>query len=193
MINFSLLIGGGIGIEPGTICITTKAMDSMFQDWIDFKVCGKEVRRFCVIHEETAKLMEHLVLKHREQIEQGSELGAFGVKTGGTISTSDFYEEQGRTNGAICDHTESDKIKFLALARNNGVINMEMEANHLAAMCHKLKVPFGVVCVSLNNRLREDKNRLKPEQLDQFESRLFWLNSLFVKHKLRITTISSGC
>lgn len=176
--------GGGIGVEPGTICVTTKAMDSMFQDWIDYKICGKKVRRLSVVHDETAKLIEYLALKHQEGGKHDDELGEFDVRKGGTISTNDFYEEQGRTNGAICDHTHQDKMRFLAQAQIRGVINMEMEANYLFAMCHKVKVPAGVICVALNNRLVEDEKKLDAQQIAQFERRLFWLNSVFIKHKL---------
>lgn len=161
-------------------------MDSMFQEWIDYKICGKIVRRNCIVHQETAKLIEYLALKYQEDScsQEDNELGEFDVRRGGTVSTNDFYEEQGRTNGAICDHTHKDKMTYLAKAQLCGVINMEMEANYLAAMCHKLQVPFGVFCVALNNRLREDEKKLEQKQMDQFERRLFWLNSIFIKHKL---------
>lgn len=42
---------------------------------------------------------------------------------------------------------------------------MEMEANYLSAMCHKLKVLNGVICVTLKNRLVEDEKKLDVEQI----------------------------
>lgn len=132
---------------------------------------------------ETAVLLEQLAING----EQPEQLGDFDIRSGATVSTSDFYEEQGRTNGAICDHTQAEKMQFLEKARELGVINMEMESNHLAAMCHKLGVSFGVACVALNNRLREDKVKLTPAEFSIFEQRLFWLNHLFISHKLGIS------
>lgn len=161
-------------------------MDSLFQDWVEYKICGKRVRRSCRVHRETAILLEYLALKYQKENEE--ELGDFDVRKGATISTNDFYEEQGRTNGAICEHTEEDKMRFLVKAQLWGVINMEMESNYMSAMCDKLKVPFGVVCVALNNRLREDDVKVSSQQLDQFEKRLFWLNSVLIKHKLSSTS-----
>lgn len=113
--------------------------------------------------------------------EEQVQLGNFLVISGSTIATNDFYEEQGRTNGAICDHTEEDKMNFLREAKQKfDVINMEMESNYLAAMCHKCGVSFVIACVALNNRLEADTMNLSPEQTALFERRLFWLNMEFI-------------
>jgi uridine phosphorylase len=39
------------------------------------------------------------------------ESDGFKTVKGKTISTDDFYEGQGRLDGAICDYTEQDKIQ----------------------------------------------------------------------------------
>lgn len=138
------------------------------------------VKRPCVMDMSTVKTLERLC-KERPNSE---ELGAYEVRTGATIGTNDFYEEQGRTNGAICEHTLEDKMRYLERARELGVINMEMECSHLAAMCHKLGVSFGIIDVALTNRLVNDSVELTGEQVALFERRLFHLNSLFIRHKL---------
>lgn len=173
-------LGGGIGVKSGTICITNKAYDSLFQDFVELKICGKLVKREAKIDLETSKLLFDLAIKEPNH----ELLGDYEIRQGATIGTNDFYEEQGRTNGAICEHTQEDKMNFLHRAQELGVINMEMESNYLASMCHKLNVSFAIVCVALNNRLLEDKVKLSKEQVALFERRLFWINSIFIRHKI---------
>lgn len=167
---------------PGTLCVTTRALDSLFQDFVEYKICAKLVTRPSTVDQSTANRMVELgTIK-----QPPAELGNFVVRSGATVSTNDFYEEQGRTNGAICDHSQADKMEFLERARDLGVINMEMESTHLAAMCHKLGVSFAVVCVALNNRLLNDKVTLSREEWVTFEQRLFWLIARFIEDKLGI-------
>lgn len=176
----SLITGGGIGVPAGTVCITDRALDPLFQDFVELKICMKSVKRPCTMDIETVKCLERLC---RENM-NSQELGVYEIRVGATIGTNDFYEEQGRTNGAICEHSLEDKWRYLEQARDQGVINVEMEANHLAAMCHKLQVSFGILDVALTNRLVNDKVELTADQMALFERRLFWLNSVFIRHKL---------
>lgn len=164
--------------------MTNRALDPLFQDFVELKICMKLVHRPCVVDLDTAKLLEKLGNDNKTSDIESNLGGSFDIRSGATVGTNDFYEEQGRTNGSICDHSQEDKMRFLEKARELGVINMEMESNFLAAMCHKLGVHFGVVCVALNNRLKDDKVKLSHSEISLFERRLFWLNSLFIKHKL---------
>lgn len=185
-------IGGGIGVSPGTICITNRAFDPLFNEFVELKICLKSVRRSTKMDTRVADELSTLAdLVGKEQTmptddadADAGELEKFEIKKGATIGTNDFYEEQGRTNGAICEHSLADKRKFLEKAKQMGVINMEMESNHLAAMCNKLSVPFGVVCVALNNRLQDDRVLLSSRQMAQFERRLFWIISQFIRKRL---------
>jgi len=138
------------------------------------------IKRPCVMDMDTAQRLEHLCRKYPNH----EELGDYEIRLGATVATNDFYEEQGRTNGAICEHTLEDKMRFLERAKELGVINMEMECNHLAAMCHKLNVSFAIVDVALVNRLVYDKVDLTREQHSLFERRLFWAITLFIKDRL---------
>lgn len=45
----------------------------------------------------------------------------------------DFYEGQGRLDGAICEYTLEDKMKFLQDAHAAGVRNIEMESLQFGA------------------------------------------------------------
>lgn len=47
--------------------------------------------------------------------------------SGKTMCTYDFYEGQGRLDGAFCEFTESDKMDYLEKLRDFGVVNIEME------------------------------------------------------------------
>lgn len=47
--------------------------------------------------------------------------------SGKTMCTYDFYEGQGRLDGAFCDFTEQDKMEYLEKLRDFGVVNIEME------------------------------------------------------------------
>ena len=49
------------------------------------------------------------------------------------MTADDFYEGQGRLDGAICDYTEDDKMAFLERAYEKGVRNIEMESLTFAA------------------------------------------------------------
>ena len=78
-------------------------------------------------------------------------------------------------------------MRFLERAKEIGVVNMEMECNHFAAMCRKLNVSFSIVDVTLANRLVDDSVELSREQMCLFERRLFWLNLVFIRHKLTLS------
>lgn len=45
---------------------------------------------------------------------------------------------QGRTDGALCTYTESDKNAYLQQLKEKGVTNIEMEATIIGSMCHAL-------------------------------------------------------
>lgn len=51
----------------------------------------------------------------------------FETVSGSTMSTDDFYVGQGRLDGAFCDYSELDKLKYLQKLQKFGVVNIEME------------------------------------------------------------------
>ena len=93
----------------------------------------------------------------------------------------DFYEGQGRLDGAICEYTIDDKMKFLQRASEQGVKNVEMESLQFGAFCNKIKVRSIVVCVALLNRLKGDQVTSTMEQLKSFEERPVDLIIEFIK------------
>lgn len=53
--------------------------------------------------------------------------------TGKTMCTYDFYEGQGRLDGAFCEFSESDKMDYLEKLKEHGVVNIEMEGKRKVA------------------------------------------------------------
>lgn len=85
------------------------------------------------------------------------------------MGTGDFYEEQGRLDGALKPrYTEAEKMAFLRRAHKVGVRNIEMEATAFAAFCLRAGIPAAIVCATLLDRLQGDQVTSTPEQLAQF-------------------------
>ena len=91
----------------------------------------------------------------------GNQFEGYMTVLGKTISTDDFYEGQGRLDGAICEYKEEDKMNYLRDVASQGVKNMEMEALVFGALTHMAGVRSAVVCVTLLDRLKGDQVRIK--------------------------------
>lgn len=76
---------------------------------------------------------------------------------GKTMCTYDFYEGQGRMDGAFCEFTENEKIEYLNKLHKAGVINIEMESLAFAALTHHAGIKAAVVCVTLIDRFKGDQ------------------------------------
>lgn len=108
-----------------------------------------------------------------------SDLKNFAVKEfpcvpivmGTTMSTNEFYEGQGRVDGAFCDFTLEDRQAYLTKLKDFGIVNIEMEANAFAAFCHKAGIKCGVVNVVLVNRLDGDQVKVSREDYDDYQKR----------------------
>ena len=46
---------------------------------------------------------------------------------------------QGRLDGAVCEHTNEQKMAFLRRAHSTGVVNIEMECVAMAGICGKVR------------------------------------------------------
>ncbi|XP_014386007.1 PREDICTED: uridine phosphorylase 1 [Myotis brandtii] len=62
---------------------------------------------------------------------RGRALPVLRTLLGNTLCTLDFYEGQGRLDGALCSYTEQDKQEYLRAAHAAGVRNIEMESSVL--------------------------------------------------------------
>lgn len=76
---------------------------------------------------------------------------------GKTMCSNDFYEGQGRLDGAFCEFSEAEKMEYLTKLQKAGVVNIEMESLCFAALTHHAGIQSSVVCVTLLDRLKGDQ------------------------------------
>ena len=147
---------GGVGVAPGTVVVTTEAVNEKLEP-VHEKVILGQVNRY------PTKLDANLI----DSILSAKE--SLNVETGKTMGTHDFYEGQGRLDGALTsDYSDADKMAFLQKAHALGVKNIEMECSEFAAFCARAGIPGAVVCASIVNRLNGDQITSTPEELAQF-------------------------
>ncbi|CAG0919594.1 unnamed protein product [Notodromas monacha] len=167
---------GGIGIDGGNLIVSTEAVDGELNPFYELTVLGKKVRR-------PAELDAELV---DELMELANPDDPWQTECGKTMCTNDFYEGQGRMDGAFCKFTEEDKMDFLKMIRNEGVVNMEMESLAFAAQCQYAKIKAAVVCVALLNRLHGDQVASPKEVLEEWQTRPQKLVARYIKKQLGI-------
>lgn len=144
---------GGVGVEPGTVIVADEAVNGKLKAQHEAVVLGS-----------TQTYPTQLDLQMREDIL--SVAGDIRTQVGKTMGADDFYEGQGRLDGAFDPgYTEDDKMEFLIRAHDVGVRNIEMEASAFAAFCLRAGIPAALVCAALVNRLDGDQVTSTPEQL----------------------------
>lgn len=151
---------GGIGVEGGTVVFTSEGVNNMMESVHEVAVLGKTIKRPSVCSKEVT-----------DELTAAAEALMIPYTVGKTMTCDDFYEGQGRLDGAICEYTIEDKMEFLQSCAASGVKNIEMEARGFAAFCYKLSIPVAVVCVALLNRLNGDQITSSHETLKGFEER----------------------
>lgn len=166
---------GGVGVEPGTVVITSEGVNNKMESMDEVAVLGNIVRRPSICSPAVVK-----------EIQQAAEEISLPFAVGKTLTCDDFYEGQGRLDGAICEYTIKDKMDFLRVCADAGVKNIEMEARGFAAFCHKLNIPVAVVCVTLLNRLLGDQVLSSHETLVGYEERPAAVLLHYIKQKLNI-------
>lgn len=143
-----------LGLAPGTVVVTDKAVDYAFRPQFEQVVLGKVITRSTELDEGVAG----------ELLQCSSELENFPTVIGNTMCTHDFYEGtfimntpnsarprsqrvmwwqilflvslgQGRLDGALCSFSHEEKLEYLRKAYEAGVRNIEMESTVFAAMC----------------------------------------------------------
>ncbi|XP_056320900.1 uridine phosphorylase 2 isoform X2 [Danio aesculapii] len=126
VIIFRIGTSGGVGLAAGTVVITDKAVDSFFRPQFEQVVLGKVITRSTELDVDVAQ----------ELLQYSSELTDMPTVIGNTMCTHDFYEGQGRLDGAVCSFSTEEKFEYLRKASEAGVRNIEMESSVFAAMCH---------------------------------------------------------
>ncbi|XP_076784877.1 uridine phosphorylase 2 isoform X3 [Arvicanthis niloticus] len=116
---------GGIGIAPGSVVITDTAVDSFFKPRFEQIILDNVVTRSTELDKELAS----------DLFNCSREISNFPTLIGHTMCTYDFYEGQGRLDGALCSFSREKKLDYLKRAYRAGVRNIEMESTVFAAMC----------------------------------------------------------
>lgn len=139
---------GGVGVAGGTVVVSTGVVDDLLRENHHFHILGEVVARPCTLDEKLAETITTHGLEMFPDIP---------IINGKTMCATDFYESQGRLDGAFCHYDYSRKIQFLQKLQALGVRNIEMEASLFAAMCAHARVPAALVCVTMLNRLESDQ------------------------------------
>jgi len=150
---------GGVGITPGTTVITDKAFDSCLKPGWENVSLGK-VERW------PSQSDPGLV----ERLHTLAEKTGVPALVGATMATDDFFEGQGRLDGALKTwYSEEDKMKFLHRAHDQGVRNIEMEATCFLGYWARLEcVAATIVCPALLDRFQGDQVTSTPAQIQGF-------------------------
>ncbi|XP_056376228.1 uridine phosphorylase 1 isoform X1 [Hyla sarda] len=165
---------GGIGIDPGSVVITSQSVNPCFKPEFEQIVLGKTVVRSTELDSELAK----------ELVQCSKEINEFNTVIGNTMCTLDFYEGQARLDGAICSYTEEEKMEYLKAAYEAGIRNIEMESSVFAAMCNISGLRAAVVCVTLLNRLNGDQISSPHDVLVEYQQRPQKLVGYFIRKRL---------
>uniref|UniRef100_A0A1I8NAW4 Nucleoside phosphorylase domain-containing protein n=1 Tax=Musca domestica TaxID=7370 RepID=A0A1I8NAW4_MUSDO len=152
---------GGIGVEGGTVIITEDALDGQLRNSHEFTILGKVVHRPAKLDKKLARELKALA----------SPDEPYDTIIGKTLCTNDFYEGQGRLDGAFCDFSEADKMEYLQKLADNGVVNIEMESTIFAALTYHAGIKAAVVCVALLNRLNGDQVNSPKEVMNEWQTR----------------------
>ncbi|NXF90553.1 UPP2 phosphorylase, partial [Eubucco bourcierii] len=116
---------GGLGVEAGSVVITEVAVDSSFRPQFEQVVLDDVVVRSTELDKDLAE----------ELLACSKQIADFPTLMGHTMCTYDFYEGQGRLDGALCSFSSEKKLQYLRRAYEAGVRNIEMESTAFAALC----------------------------------------------------------
>ncbi|CAH1775007.1 unnamed protein product [Owenia fusiformis] len=165
---------GGLGLEPGSVVVTEEALSPLLQPSYDQIILGNVVSRPCVLDKDTANDLMGCASTEDE----------FATVKGKTMSADDFYEEQGRLDGALCNYTEDDKMAYLKRAHDLGVRNIEMEAVCFAALSHAVQLKGAVACVTLVDRLKGDQITSSAKDMEEWQMRPQKLVARYIRKNL---------
>uniref|UniRef100_A0A7I5E9I9 PNP_UDP_1 domain-containing protein n=1 Tax=Haemonchus contortus TaxID=6289 RepID=A0A7I5E9I9_HAECO len=166
---------GGVGVEPGTVVVTTNAMNAELNDKYVQWIGGKKYERDTHLDEDLRK--DLIALANEKKIP---------VESGLTMCADDFYEGQMRLDGFFCEYKTEDKFHFLKRIHEKGVRNIEMESTCFASMTFRAGVKAAIVCVTLLNRIKGDQVKIPHDQYIEFEERPFRLVTALIKKYLGI-------
>jgi uridine phosphorylase len=152
---------GGLGVPGGTVVLAEQGMDSCLELGYEHVALGRKTRETAVAD---ASLNDDILAANKAL--------DFQLVKGVTIATNDYYDEQGRLDGALpLWYSEEEKISFLKKAYDLGVRNMEMEAGVFLWFFQRLGMRAAVACAALLNRLEGDQHAHSREQIHDWSLR----------------------
>jgi len=156
---------GGVGVPGGTVVLAEKGMDAQLELGYDHIALGRKTRELA---EADATLNDEIMEANRN----ASKPLGFELVKGVTIATEDYYDAQGRRDGALpLWYSEDEKLEFLKKAYDKGVRNMEMECSVFLWFFSKLGIRATVACAALLNRLEGDQHAHTREQIHEWSLR----------------------
>ncbi|KAF4711868.1 Uridine phosphorylase 2 [Perkinsus olseni] len=166
---------GGCGVPPGTVVVTTQAMN-------------EEVEPFwrCVQLGKVVKVPTDCVdMSFVDAILESVPEGINAVK-GKTMAADDFYEGQGRLDGALETwYNEEDKMAFMKRLYDAGVRNIEMESVAMMGFCNRANITAACVCVTIVDRLEGDQITSTKRELSRFNEHSIDVVSNFIAGELK--------
>ncbi|GMT29243.1 hypothetical protein PFISCL1PPCAC_20540, partial [Pristionchus fissidentatus] len=161
---------GGVGVPPGTVIISSCALNGELNEEYAQWIAGRKVVRPTQLCPQMAAALATLAAQMKMPAESGK-----------TLSADDFYEGQMRLDGFFCEYTQQDKMSFLSDLHSRGVRNIEMESTAFAALTGRAGMRAAVVCVALLNRMIDDQVTISKETYIEYETRPFKLVSTFIR------------
>jgi len=174
VVFFRIGTSGGLGLTPGTVVITNRALNAYAEPKFTQVVLGKTV-------EQDASFLNSISDELMSLTRDSEEKVFFEVVIGDTMCCDDFYEGQARLDGAFCNYTEEDKMGYLKELHQKGVRNIEMESTLFASLCNRAGIKASVVCVALLDRLLGDQVNITKEMKTEFEQRPWWVVLKYIK------------
>jgi len=166
---------GGVGVPSGTVCFAEEACDAEMRMGYEHVALGRK---------QMWPAKADLALND-EIIEANTSAGhGFLLKKGITMATDDYYEGQGRRDGALEPwYTEEEKLEFLRKASSLGVVNIEMEATCFLFFFNRLGARATIIAAALLDRLNGDQHNDGPVAIKEYSARpqlvvIEWLKKL---------------
>jgi len=156
---------GGFGVRAGTVVLAEQGMDGTLELGFEHLALGRKTREPSIAD---ASLNDEIISANRN----APEAVGFDMVRGKVVATDDYYDAQGRRDGALpVWYSEEEKIEFLKIAYDKGVRGIEMEATLFLWFFHKLGIRATVVLATLVNRLEGDQHAHSREQIHEWSFR----------------------
>ena len=173
---FRIGTSGGVGLEGGVVVVSDGALNSCLEEHHEYIVLGEREKRPTGLDQDLAKELD--------EISRG-----IGIESalGKTLCTDDFYEGQGRLDGAICPFNEEKKMAYLRKCVKAGVKNIEMEATMFASFTKRVGIRAAIVCVTLLERLNGDQISTPKSVMQEWQTRPQKVVAAYIKKHTRGT------